>query len=912
VPDRAHDNDSALRADVRLLGDLLGETLVRQHGQDLLDLVEEVRSLAKTVRDTTDRAASDRAASQLVELLDGIDMERTIQLVRAFSTYFALANVAEQEHRYDTAKLSVDLATTVDKIIDAGIDRTLVADVVDRLEVRPVFTAHPTEAARRSVQSKTVEIAGLLRERTFRIASDAERARVRRRIAELIDAIWQTDELRVDRPTPIDEARSVIHFFDALAADSIPEVYDELDHQLLRLGISLPPDRKPLRFGTWVGGDRDGNPNVTPEVTIEVLRIQHVHAVRDLIAKVEDLAVELSSSDRIVGVADELLESLAADSRVFPAVHSRFTTLSAGEPYRQKLAFIHERLMNTLTSFEKGVRPDSRTAYESESELIEDLMVIRRSLTRNRGEMLASGAVARLIHLVSALGFGLATMDVREHASKHHETVAALYDTVGVEYEATPEGIALDDLVAELSGRRPIASTATALEGEAARTLESMRTVLTAKDLFGEDVIESYIVSWTRGAADILAPMVIAREVGLIDTHAGVARIGFVPLFETIDEVRSAGKLVDELLSIGPYRDHLRLRGDLQEVMLGYSDSNKHAGIATSQWELYRASRDVRDVARSHGVAVRIFHGRGGTVGRGGGPTEAAILAQPWGTVDGRIKITEQGEVISDKYALPILARRNLELTVAATLEASLLHRSSRQPPEVLEEWDRTMGAVSNAAFTKYRSLIDGPQLVDYFLASTPVDELGSMNIGSRPSRRPGSGSVSIEGLRAIPWVFGWTQSRQIVPGWYGVGTGLDAARAEFGSDAIADMYERWSFFRTFVSNVEMTLAKTDLTIAARYAALASEDQRSVFDDISDEHDRTVEAITAITGSGLVDHDPALQRTLEVRDRYLDPISYLQVSLLRRWRDHTGDDEQLQRALLLTINGLASGLRNTG
>lgn len=912
MSDRANDNDSALRADVRLLGDLLGETLVRQHGRDLLDLVEEVRSLAKTVRDTTDRVASDQAASQLVDLLDGIDMERTIQLVRAFSTYFALANVAEQEHRYDTAKLSVDLATTVDKIIEAGIDRDLVADVVDRLEVRPVFTAHPTEAARRSVQSKTVDIAGLLRERRFRIASDAERARVRRRIAELIDAIWQTDELRVDRPTPIDEARSVIHFFDALAADSIPDVYDELDHQLLRLGVSLPPDRKPLRFGTWVGGDRDGNPNVTPEVTIEVLRIQHVHAVRDLIAKVEDLAVELSSSDRIVGVAQELLASLDEDAHVFPAVHSRFTTLSAGEPYRQKLAFIHERLTNTLTSFEKGVRPDSRVAYGSESELIEDLMVIRRSLTENRGEMLANGAVARLIHLVSALGFGLATMDVREHASKHHETVAALYDTVGVAYEATPDGIALEDLVAELSGRRPIASTATTLEGEAARTLETMRAVLTAKDLFGEDVIESYIVSWTRGAADILAPMVIAREVGLIDTHAGVARIGFVPLFETIDEVRSAGMLLDELLSIGPYRDHLRLRGDLQEVMLGYSDSNKHAGIATSQWELYRASRGVRDVARNHGVAVRIFHGRGGTVGRGGGPTEAAILAQPWGTVDGRIKITEQGEVISDKYALPVLARRNLELTVAATLEASLLHRSSRQSSEVLEGWDRTMGVVSDAAFTKYRSLIDGPKLVDYFLASTPVDELGSMNIGSRPSRRPGSGSVSIEGLRAIPWVFGWTQSRQIVPGWYGVGTGLDAAKAEFGSAAIADMYERWSFFRTFVSNVEMTLAKTDLTIAARYAALASEEHRPVFDDISDEHDRTVAAITAITGSGLVDHDPALQRTLEVRDRYLDPISYLQVSLLRRWREHAGDDEQLQRALLLTINGLASGLRNTG
>lgn len=902
--------DAPLRADVRLLGDLLGETLVRQHGQELLDLVEDVRHLTKRVRDSSDPTAATSAAADLEALLDETSLDRTIQLVRAFSTYFALANVAEQEHRYDTAELPTDLAATAALIGGAGIETSEIQEVSDRLSVRPVFTAHPTEAARRSVQSKTIEIASLLREVRSPTSTASERERTTRRIAELIDAMWQTDELRVERPTPTDEARSVIHFFDALFAGPVPEVYAELEYQLATLGVVMPPTAVPLTFGSWVGGDRDGNPNVTPQVTLDVLRIQHVHALRNLIARVEDLAAELSPSDRIIDVSDRLRSSLTADGDRFPKIHSRFTALSAGEPYRQKLAFIHHRLGNTLAAYEVGLAPGSDIAYASPGELITDLLVIRQSLEENQGQVLARGSVSKLIHLAAAFGFRLATMDIREHASKLHRTVASLYDTVGIDY-----GVGVDTtdvLCGELTGRRPITSPAVVLGGEEASTLATMRAIRTAQDTYGLDVIESYIVSETRGPADILAAMVVARESGLIDTGAGVARVGFVPLFETIEEVRNAGRLLGELLALEPYREHLRLRGDIQEVMLGYSDSNKHAGIATSQWELYRASRDLRDLANAHGIELRLFHGRGGTVGRGGGPTEAAILAQPWGTVDASIKITEQGEVISDKYALPSLARRNLELTVAATLQASLLHRTSRQPSEVLDRWDTVMGAVSDSAFAAYRNLIDSPDLVPYFLAATPVEELGNMNIGSRPARRPGSSEFSIDGLRAIPWVFGWTQSRQIVPGWFGVGTGLGAAIQAFGLDELISMYSRWPFFRTFLSNVEMTLAKTDLTIAARYAALSDEPHAQVFDVVKREHALTVDLATRITQRGLVDIDPALKRTLEVRDRYLDPISYLQVSLLRRWREAEVTDPTLQRALLLTMNGLASGLRNTG
>jgi phosphoenolpyruvate carboxylase len=909
------DRDSALRSDIRRLGTNLGETLVRQVGPDLLSLVEEVRAITKRLRgeDAPD-------TSELEEVLGRLDLDTTINLVRAFSAYFFLANVAEQTHRVNdpvsgTGPVNDVLEATVDRILAAQLDPDLVSDVVNRLEIRPVFTAHPTEAARRSLLTKVADIAELLSERGDSRATASELRRIDKRVSEIIDLMWQTDELRHDRPTPIDEARSAVYYFDELFEDTIGLLSDSVDEQLGRLGVSLPPDRFPIRFGTWVGGDRDGNPNVTPEVTAQVLAIQHEHGLRNLIRAVEALAAELSVSGRLTEATPELEASLEDDREMLPKVFGRFGQLNARESYRLKLAYVHQRLHNTRNRLEDGSQHVAGVDYRTAEDLLDDLRLLYDSLMQRRGELIADGSLTRLMRRVACFGFRLATMDIREDAGRVHEVIASLYDRLdgsGDGYRSMDRSARTTLLAEELESRRPLSSPTVELDEAAAATLGAFTAIRLALDKYGPGTVESFILSMTVDADDVLAAAVAAREAGLIDIHTGIARIGFVPLFETIDEIRGGAASLDRLLSLPSYRRIVELRGNLQEVMLGYSDSNKHGGITTSQWELYQATRAIRDVAVRHGVKLRFFHGRGGTVGRGGGPTGDAIMAQAFGTVDAALKLTEQGEVVADKYGLPELAYRNLEVGLAAVLEASLMHRHSRADPDTLARWFDVMDDISAAAYDAYRSLIDDPDLVPYFLTSTPVEELGAMNIGSRPARRPGSGA-GLEGLRAIPWVFGWTQSRQVVPGWYGVGSGLAAARRAGHAELISEMYQRWSFFRTFISNVEMTLTKTDLPVAARYVKrLVDPAHQHVFDDIRAEYEMTVAEVLAVTGeASLLDRNPTLARTLAVRDLYIDPMSFVQVELLAKARAG-GNDDKLRRALLSTVNGIAAGLRNTG
>jgi phosphoenolpyruvate carboxylase len=883
-------DNTDLRNDVRKLADLLGQTLARQEGEELLALVEGVRL---SVRE-----------GQQDEILNKLTDSQTISLVRAFSNFFNLANVAEQvnrskefaaEHKSEGSWLGKAIEN-IAKAQQDGKDFSTkdLQNWLDNFSVRPVFTAHPTEAARRSVLSKMTTIAQLLEQPESQIKND--------RLAEAIDLLWQTDELRLGRPDPLDEAVNSIYYLDELLLETVPQVLAEFVSEVKKLGINLSLTARPLRFGTWIGGDRDGNPNITAAVTKSAILLQNAHFTRTLFSHLDELRQALSISTKLAGVSKELEKSVEEDLENLPEVEARYRRINIEEPYRLKATAIRHKLSLTQSRHAAGLPHFPGRDYKDTADLLKDFEVMRSSLLSHNGELIANGLLDRIMRTINAFGLTHATMDIREHSEVHHNLLNQILG-----------GSSAEILTKQLLDKSsPVLKDLDLSSDNCFKTFEAIKDLI---DRFGPEVIESYIISMTKSANDVMAAVVIAKMAGLISLQDSnsFAKIGFVPLLETVAELRSADKILDELLSDKNYRKIVELRGGVQEVMLGYSDSNKDAGITTSQWEIHKAQRKLRDVAMKHSVKLRLFHGRGGSVGRGGGPTYDALIALPWGSIDGQIKMTEQGEVISDKFGLPALAKENLELTLAAALEATVLNRKPRQSGSDLNTWNECMDLISESAYSSYRALVDQDELPAYFYASTPVEQLGNMFLGSRPSRRPDA-SAGLDSLRAIPWVFGWTQSRQIVPGWYGVGSGLKAAREAGKSDLLQTLLKEWHFFRTFISNVEMTLAKTDLAIAQRYVTtLVDPSLHKIFDQIKEEFDLTVKELLLMTNkSEILGNQPILARTLQVRDTYLAPIQLLQISLLKRVRTQKQADPLLARALLLTINGVAAGLRNTG
>ena len=883
-------DNTDLRNDVRRLADLLGQTLARQEGDELLSLVESVRLAVR-------QGEQDQILSKLTD-------SQTISLVRAFGHFFNLANVAEQVNR---SKVLANEKNTTGSWLSRAVDNILAAQKtskefdqkdlqswIDKFSVRPVFTAHPTEAARRSVLGKMTTISELLQQPDSPTQS--------LRLAETIDLLWQTDELRLGRPEPLDEAVNSIYYLDELLHQTVPEVLAEFAAEVKRLGVDLSLSAKPLSFGTWIGGDRDGNPNITADVTRSAILLQNSHFTRTLLLHLDQLVQGVSISTKLTGVSKELEKSVSDDLEKLPEIESRYRRINAEEPYRLKVTAIRHKLLITQQRHSDNSPHVPGRDYKDSAELLSDFEIMRKSLIANNGQLIATGLLERITRAIAAFGLSHAKMDIREHSNAHHHLLKQLFTDLSAE-----------TINRELESNKTV--DLTKLDELANKCLKTFITSGELIDQFGPEVIESYIISMTKSANDVLAAALIGKLAGLIslDASKSFAKIGFVPLLETVAELRAADQILDELLNNKSYRKIVTMRGQVQEVMLGYSDSNKDAGITTSQWEIHKAQRKLRDVALKHGVKLRLFHGRGGSVGRGGGPTYDALIALPWGSIDGQIKMTEQGEVISDKYGLPALAKENLELTLAAALEATILNRKPRQSSKDLDGWDECMDLISEHAFSAYRKLVDQEELPAYFYASTPVEQLGNMFLGSRPSRRPDAAS-GLESLRAIPWVFGWTQSRQIVPGWYGVGSGLKAARLAGKSDLLQKLLKDWHFFSTFISNVEMTLAKTDLVIAQRYVTtLVDPSLHKIFDQIKAEYELTVAELLLMTNkTEILGNQPILARTLQVRDTYLAPIQLLQISLLKRVREQKDIDPLLARALLLTINGVAAGLRNTG
>ena len=922
--------DRLLRDDIRRLGAQLGDTLRRQEGEEFFALVEQVRRASKRVR------GGEASATELIELVSPLDAPTAIKLVRAFSSYFHLANLAEQVQRVPYGQdLDADWVSYLPRGRTGGrVDDESARALLGELDVRPVFTAHPTESTRRSVRHKRRQIAALLDERADPRLGTGARATIDRHVSEVVDLLWQTDELRLRRPTPLDEAVVVLDLLDELRTAVVPRLLEELAvgvPEALGLGSGedagerddrgsgasdvIPPTARPLRFGSWVGGDRDGNPFVTPEVTRQVLDLQRRRSLDHVRRGLEVLGDELSVSARIVGRSPTLEALCARYGEWFPELRNGPRVANDEEVHRATLTYLRERVVLAAED------PGAERAYRRPGELVEDLSTLRESLCAHGGERVAA-PLDRVLRDVVAFGFTMATLDVREDARRLHALVGALYDRLGLpgpSYRSLSRAERLRFLERELAAGRPVSTSGLDLGDDDLRTHGVFRVIRDAVERDGDDAVESYIVSMTDDADDVLAAAVLAADAGLVDLHGDVASIGFVPLLETVSSLRRAGTVLDRLLSVQPYRRLVALRGDVQEVMLGYSDSNKVGGTTTSRWEIHRAMRALRDVTERHGVRLRLFHGRGGTAGRGGGPTQDAILAEPFGVLRGSIKITEQGEVISDKYGTARLADDNLRRTIGAVIAASLFHTESAVGADRLAAWDTVMSAVSEASLVRYRDLVDHPSLVPYFLASTPVEELAELNLGSRPARRAGGGGAggagagSLDDLRAIPWVFGWTQSRQNVPGWFGLGTGLASVRAAGHGEDLAAMAQHWPFFADLLSNVEMVLFKTDLAVARHYVErLVPVEHTGPFDLIVAEYELTVTEVLRTLGCNeLLERHPLLARTLGVRDTYLDPLHALQVELLARQRGEPLDQTR-RRTLLLTVNGIAAGLRNTG
>ncbi|MCC3305162.1 phosphoenolpyruvate carboxylase [Sneathiella sp. HT1-7] len=911
------EKDAPLREDIRLLGRLLGESILEQEGETIFGLVEAIRR--SSIQFQRGNSVEDR--EELEGILNKLSIEQAVLVLRAYSYFLQLANIAEDQHhirrnRFHDITGSLPRPGTMANALAKVKNENVTAEQLDHFFktaiVSPVLTAHPSEVRRKSTMRREMAIADLLEKRERVDWTKKEIDALDKALRREVLTIWQTDILRRTKLQISDEIQNGLSYYDQTFFAELPRFYADLEDELARQGLGSENVSIPsfLRMGSWVGGDRDGNPFVTAEVLRQTLQRQNAHALNFYLEETHQLGSELSISTNIVEMSPELLA--LADKSPDHSPHRQ------GEPYRRAISGIYARLVATLTAF--GSPAPARAplgpapAYLNAEEYLTDLDIIHASLMAHESQLIADGRLKQLRRAVRCFGFHLATLDLRQNSDVHARSVAELLNAVDpdIHYGELTESERVALLIAELRSGRPLLRPFWTYSEETASEIEILEEVAASQKQYGDEAIMTAIISNTQSVSDLLELATLLKQVGLVSPE-GRSKINIVPLFETIEDLRNCIGIMDELLSIPEYRKLLDARGGVQEVMLGYSDSNKDGGFVTSGWELYKAETALIELFSRHSVGLRLFHGRGGTVGRGGGPSYEAILAQPKGAVQGQIRITEQGETISFKYSKPELGRRNLESLAAATFEASLLGEDQKSVPA---HYIDTMDELSEEAFKAYRNLVyETEGFEDYFWASTVINEISTLNIGSRPASRKKTRRV--EDLRAIPWVFSWAQCRLMLPGWYGFGTSVKLwleKNPETGLSTLRDMYANWPFFQTQLSNMDMVLAKSDIAIASRYASLVPdvELREAIFGRIRGEWQSSIDALLSIADHNqLLQENPLLDRSIHNRYAYLDPLNHIQVELLKQSRN-SADNPRLLRGIHIAINGIAAGLRNSG
>lgn len=896
----ADDNFKALRADVDFLGTALGDVVRELEGEELFSLVEQVRQLTKELR--SGEGTADGVRRELEALVSGLSVGQCGQLIRAFSTYFQLVNLAEEIHRVRVNREREARATLLEprsesvlaafKVLhDEGWSATEVRNFLENLDVQLTITAHPTEVKRYTVRLKLERIAEAMRTLAEQDLSPERRESLREEIMAEISTLWQTRELPADKPRVEDEAKSALYYFRRSILQELPRIMGDIERSFATYFGAEPVTPLPpvVRFRSWIGGDRDGNPFVTPEVLSNVLELHSGVALESGQTDLDLMVQRLSLWEERVRVPEQLTGKLGSQAAEESGAAQRFPA----EPFRQLIWLIHHGL---------GAEQHGKAYPGGNQGYARDLALLEDSLTGSGNERAARAFVRPGSYRARTFGFHLAALDTRENSSVHERVVADLFAQARVtfHYQELSEPERIELLVRELHSTRPLTGINSELREETRQALEFIRVMIKARERYGRDAIGSYVISMTEGVSDILEVLVIAREGGLGD-------LDVTPLFETREDLAAAPGVLRELFAIPAYLQHVQRRG-IQEIMIGYSDSNKDAGFLTANWALYEAQEAVAAVCREAGVKWRIFHGRGTSIGRGGGPTGKAILAQPPGSLAGRMRITEQGEALSARYSDPDLAHRHLEQLVHAFLLSSA--RDTREHEPVPAHFREVMELASGAALLKYRELLEADGFLDFYHTVTPIEEISRLQVGSRPARRQGDRSLG--NLRAIPWVFSWTQSRAILPGWFGLGTGLQAAEMK----ALQRMYAEWPFFRTVIDFAQMSLVKSDMGVFRTWLKLVPDGLRDRFGSvITAEHELSMNLVREVTGTDLLDTDPTLVRSVQLRNPYVDPISFLQVELLSRLRglpEDSKEREELEYSVMVSLQGVSAALRNTG